>query len=136
MSKNYLALDVGSRRIGVATAAGDVRAAWPLTTILVDGTEEAQLKKIISDSAIDELVVGRPLNQSGQPTEQTAAVEAFVQTVVQPLGLPVHWQEESVTSVLAEQRLQDRGQAYDKALVDAEAAAIILQDFLEAKKHG
>lgn len=136
MNKKYLALDVGARRIGVAIASDDVRAAWPLTTVVVDGTEASVLKKIIDDNAIDEIIIGRPINQSGRPTAQTESVETFVATVVKPLGLPIHWQEESVTSVIAEQRLQDRGQPYDRAAIDAEAAAIILQDFLEAKTHG
>lgn len=133
MSKAYLGLDVGQRRIGVATASGDVRAAWPLTTLIVDGSEKGALEKLLAEQNIDEIVVGRPLNQSGQTTAQTQAVEAFVSKTIEPFGMPVHWQEESVTSVMAEERLKDRGAPYNKAAIDAEAAAIILQDFLESK---
>lgn len=133
MSKTYLGLDVGERRVGVAIGSDDVRAAWPLTTLLVDGSEQASLKKIVTEQNIRDVVVGRPLNQSGQPTAQTQDVEAFVQNTVQPLGLSINWQEESVTSVMAEERLKNRGAPYDKAAIDAEAAAIILQDYLEAK---
>lgn len=132
MSKVYLGLDIGERRIGVATALGDVRAAWPLTTIFVNEHVGQALKNIASEQNASEFVVGRPLNQAGQATKQTEVVEQFVSRILKPLGLPIHWQEESVTSVLAEQRLQDRNQPYYKSAIDAEAAAIILQDFLEA----
>ncbi|HEU5186933.1 MAG TPA: Holliday junction resolvase RuvX [Candidatus Saccharimonadales bacterium] len=133
MSNIYLGLDIGERRIGVATATSEVRAAWPLTTVLVNDDIAQVLKKIVDEQDSNAIIVGRPLNQAGQPTKQTKAVEQFVHRVLKPLGVPIHWQEESVTSILAEERLQERGQPYDKAAIDAEAAAIILQDYLEAQ---
>ena len=134
MNNVFLGLDVGERRIGVARAIGDVRAAWPLITVFVDGSEQQALQKIVHENNVTDIVVGRPLNQAGQPTAQSEAVEAFVEKTVRPLGLPVYWQEESVTSIAAEERLKSRGVPFDRAAIDAEAAAIILQDFLEALK--
>ena len=54
---------------------------------------------------------------------------------LEAFNLPIIFQDESVTSVIAEERLQSRKKAYTKADIDAEAAAIILQDYLEAP-HG
>lgn len=128
-----LCLDVGERRIGLAVGDQSLRMAWPHATLTVDGTEQQALTAIIQDQAITGLVVGRPRNQKGEATPQTAKVEQFVQKALKPLGLPMHWQDESVTSVAAEQRLQAQNKPYTKADIDAEAAAIILQDFLEAQ---
>jgi putative holliday junction resolvase len=50
---------------------------------------------------------------------------------LQDLGLPIFWQEESLTSVLAEDRLKNSKKDYQKHEIDAEAASIILQDYLE-----
>lgn len=125
-----IGLDIGERRIGVAVADGQVRLAVPLTTLTVDGSEVARLRQLIADRGVGTLVVGYPRNQSGQPTAQTAAVEAFVGRLGEGVP-PVVYQDESLTSVLAEQRLVAQKIAYTKADIDAQAATIILQDYLE-----
>lgn len=126
----YLGLDVGERRIGLALADSIGRIAQPNATLLVDGTERDMLEQIIKENDVTNLVVGRPRNQAGELSEQTASVERFVQEVLVPIGLPIHWQDESLTSVIAEERLLVRKKPYQKADIDAEAAAIILQDYL------
>ena len=110
-----------------------VRIAVPLTTVLVDGTELAQIERIIAAEQASTLVVGYPRNQSGEATAQTA----YVETVAEQLrAIMPHlvFQDESLTSVVAEQRLKARGRAYQKADIDAEAAAVILQDYLEQNR--
>lgn len=131
-SNKYIGLDIGGHRIGVAIGDGGLRMAWPHGVLTVDGTEVAELAKLIKDQSVQAVVVGRPRNQRGEATNQTTEVENYVERVVKPLGLPLHWQDESVTSVMAEERLKTAGKPYAKGDVDAEAAAIILQDFLEA----
>lgn len=127
----YLGLDVGGQRIGLATGDSIGRIAQPLTTIRSDDAVADHLGRIIRDNGISELVVGRPRNQSGHETNQTQQVQAFAGQVLRSLGLPVHWQDESVTSVIAEERLKARKKPYSRGDIDAEAASIILQDFLE-----
>jgi putative holliday junction resolvase len=127
----YLSLDVGERRIGLARGDSVGRIAQPLRFLLVDGHEQDFLRRIIAEEGIHELVVGLPRNMAGQPTEQTAYVQNVAKTLLEPLGLPLHWQDESLTSVMAEERLLSRNKPYTKGDVDAEAASIILQDFLE-----
>lgn len=126
----YLGLDVGTRRIGVALGDSIGRIAQPVSVVKVDGSEAAQLKLLLQDNDITDIVVGRPRNQSGDATQQTHLVEEFTHTVLAQFGLPIHWQDESVTSVIAEERLKSYKKPYSKGDIDAEAASIILQDFL------
>lgn len=130
--KKFIGLDVGERRIGVAVGDSSLKMAWPHSTIIVDGQEAQRLSDILESEQITDIVVGRPRNQRGEPTGQTKSVESFAHRVLANNKLPVHWQDESVTSVMAEERLQASGKTYSKEDIDAQAAAIILQDFLEA----
>lgn len=129
-----LALDVGGRRIGVAEGDESLRIAYPLTTIIVDGHELEKLAEIVRSNQPSRIVVGFPRNQSGEVTEQTKIVEAFA-TRVESLGVQITFQDESLTSVVAEERLRTIGKPYTKEMIDAEAATLILQDYLEGK-HG
>lgn len=134
MSKavRVLALDVGERRIGVAQGDMTVRIAVPYDTIERDGGEVAAIAKLVLDDDIDHLVVGYPRNQSGEPTQQTAAVEAFVAHLAD-IDVQIVYQDESLTSVLAEKHLQQQGKPYAPGDIDALAASIILEDYLEVQ---
>ena len=130
--KNLLCLDVGEKRIGVAVADTAVRIAIPFTTIEVGDERETTIKEIaeiIVRERVDETVVGYPRNQQGEDTAQTAYVQEFAANLDE--FTKVVFQYESLTSVIAEQRLNKRGKPYSKGDIDAEAASIILQDYLE-----
>ncbi|HEX4662235.1 MAG TPA: Holliday junction resolvase RuvX [Candidatus Saccharimonadales bacterium] len=131
----FLGLDVGERRIGVAYCDGIVTIAVPLTTLIVDGTERIRLHELLGQKSITDVIIGRPRNQSGQSTAQTASVERMADQLLHGADVARHWQDESLTSVAAEERLQASGQPYQKEDIDMHAATIILQDFLEAN-HG
>lgn len=131
LSEIYLCLDVGEKRIGVARGDNAVRIAVPLETIEVNGSELQRIARLSNLERADVLVVGYPRNQSGESTAQTAYVEAFVKRLHTESDLPVIYQDESLTSVLAEQRLQAHHRPYSKGDIDMHAAAIILQDYLE-----
>ena len=129
----FLGLDVGTKRIGVATADSLTRVARPLNTIQADQNMARAVHAYIKDLGVTDIVVGLPRNQAGDTTAQTAAVQKFVKDAIAGTGVfEVHWQDESLTSVIAEERLIARKKPYSKLDVDAEAAAIILQDYLEA----
>lgn len=131
-SQKILAFDVGEKRIGVAIAHIPPRVSAPLTTLLRNATFEQNLKQLIADHLPDMFVVGRPRNQSGDVTQQTATVEAWVESDLSGWDVPVYWQDESLTSVSAEAHLKATKKNYTKSDIDAYAAAIILTDFLEA----
>ena len=131
MSKhNLICLDVGEKRIGVATADSGVRIAVAYTTLEVYGTEIAAIAQLVIDQSVDVIVIGYPRNQQGEATAQTAYVENFAQ-LLKDLGPTVVFQDESLTSVIAEQRLIAQKKPYSKGDIDAQAASIILQDYLE-----
>ena len=111
-TKQFLALDVGEKRIGVAVGDSGVRVAVPLTTIEVDGRELEQIARLVIDEKADVVVVGYPRNQSGEPTAQTAYVENFTAQLAD-IAPELVYQDESLTSVLAEQQLQ----AYKKPYI-------------------
>lgn len=134
--RNFLALDVGQKRIGVALADSSVKIAVPYGYLeqadRPDGREQVlrQVVELVVQHEIDTIVVGYPRNQSGEPTQQTTAVEQFVnQLTVLSHNAKIVYQDESLTSVQAEARL---GRVIHKGDIDAEAASIILQDYMEA----
>lgn len=131
MSKSYVALDVGEKRIGVALARGDVKIAVAYDTIEVDGSEIQAIAEIIVREKADVLVVGYPRNQAGEPTKQTEFVERFTEQL-RDIAPKIVFQDESLTSVKAEEILARRKQPHTKGDVDALAASLILQDYLEA----
>lgn len=129
VSKQLLSLDVGERRIGVAVADTAIRIPVALETIEVDGSELTTIAKIVTLDNIDTIVVGYPRNQSGEPTAQTTYVLQFAQQLKDMA--PVVFQDESLTSVIAEQQLKADKRPYTKGDIDARAATLILQDYLE-----
>lgn len=129
-NKIFLALDVGEKRIGAAIGDNEVRIAIPFDTIETDGYELERIARIVVDEKVDTVVVGYPRNQSGEPTAQTQYVEEFAKQL-DDIAPRLAFQDESLTSVLAEQQLKSYGRPYTKGDIDARAAAIILQDYLE-----
>lgn len=126
---NFLALDVGTKRIGVASASTSLRIAVPVMTVEVDGNEIDAIKKFIQRDSIDTVIIGYPRNQAGEATAQTEYAETFAEKLKDTVH--IEFQDESLTSVMAEERLKASGKAYGKGDIDAQAAAIILQDYLE-----
>ncbi|HEU4830774.1 MAG TPA: Holliday junction resolvase RuvX [Candidatus Saccharimonadales bacterium] len=130
-STAFVCLDVGEKRIGVAVGDDAVRIAVPFDTIEVDGHEIEAIAEIIVKESADILVIGYPRNQSGEPTAQTQYVTDFSEKLAD-IAPQIVFQDESLTSVMAEERLKSYNRPYSKGDVDAQAAAIILQDYIEA----
>ena len=134
-----LALDIGVKRIGIAFADTKVRIAIPRGMIPVDGEELAAIAKNYRLEKAELIVAGLPRNNQGEETQQTKYVRDFIQKLQayfaeqEKTRLFVRFQDESLTSVVAETRFGNNISRTDRAAgkVDAEAAAIILQDFIE-----
>lgn len=131
-SKQLLGLDIGAARIGVAMADTAVRIAVPQEYIEVNGGEVAAIAELVIAGEIGTIVIGYPRNQSGEATEQTAITESFAKRL-EDIDATIVFQDESLTSVIAEQRLASRRKTYEKGEIDSEAAAIILQDYMEQR---
>ncbi len=125
-----MALDIGTVRTGVALADSAVRIAVPQETIATDEASFAHaVQQLLKQHAIDVLVVGYPRNQNGEPTKQTEYVEHMVK-LCDTSRVRLVYQDESLSSVTAKQRLGAKADR-KSGTIDAEAAAIILQDYLE-----
>lgn len=131
--RTVIGLDIGEKRIGVASGDRIIKIASPMTTIEVDGDELESIKKIIIDESVDTVVVGYPRSQSGDTSDQTRYVEEFIEKLKTVCtNIAFVFQDESLTSILAEEQLKKHNRPYSKGDIDALAAAIILNDYLEA----
>lgn len=125
--RRYLGIDYGTKRIGLATADDGVRIANPLTTV-PPSQLHATMEK---EGPFDVIVVGLPRSLDGADTPQTLAVRRFIDDQLGKITAEVVFQDEFATSSVAESRLQESGRRYQPEDIDAEAAAIILQDYLD-----
>jgi len=136
-----LGLDVGRRRVGLAISDASGTLARPLKTLQVT---DADLIEVVSsevlrlageDDGVAMVVVGLPRRLDGSPNEQTVAVEAFVEALRVRLSIPVACEDERLSSREAESRLavRERDWRKRKANLDAAAAAVILQDFIDRR---
>ena len=127
-----IGLDVGTRRIGVAKADTSVRIAIPNGFVLVNGQEIPEILRIARLNDTNFFVVGLPRSNDGNETAQSAYARKFADTLAASMpGARIYFQDESLTSVVAEERLKKRKKNFEKGEIDAEAASIILQDFIE-----
>jgi len=141
----FLGVDLGRRRIGLALSDAGAVLATPWRTIDAAATAAASARRLADEwaAAADEdvlrelvgVVVGLPRRLSGEETEQTADAREFARVLAERTGLAVHLQDERLTSHEAEARLavRDRDWRSRKARLDAAAAAIILQDYLDTR---
>lgn len=125
-----MSLDVGSVRIGLALASTDAYLAQPYMTILNDITLPELLTRIIEEQNVKLLVVGMPRNLNGEKTNQSSYVEKWVDDYLKNLSIEIVYQDETLTSVKAEEILEYRKNKYKKSEIDSQAAALILDDFL------
>ena len=128
-----IGLDVGEKRIGVAKADSSTRIAVPVGFINVNGLEWQEIAEVAKLNNTNLFVLGMPRSNEGNETKQSLYVRNFARVLAGKIpGARVRFQDESFTSVEAEERLKTRKKKYEKGDIDAEAAAIILQDFLES----
>lgn len=143
-----LGIDLGERRIGLAIADDDGSSARPHSTLKRargPDRDAAALRALIEANEIEELVIGLPLEASGIEGPQALITRAWAGAMAERIGVPITFRDERLTSHVAEDRLgpMKRGRsggppsrtqrdAY-RARVDREAAAIILQDELDAR---
>jgi putative pre-16S rRNA nuclease len=138
-SSRVLALDVGRRRIGLAISDVSRTLARPLATLKIGGGEAVALvareieRLSLEEDGLSEIVVGMPVHLDGSPGEQTAYVGAFVAELRTRTSIPIALEDERLTSREAESRLALREPDWRKrkGRLDAAAAAVILQDYLD-----
>ena len=151
MSGRILGIDLGEKRIGLALADDGGLSARPLATIPRGPDMAADARAVartVGEQGVAALVVGLPLEAGGREGTMAIAARAWGTALAAVLGLPVSFRDERLSSHVAEARLgpMPRGRsggppsrtqrARYRERVDREAAAIILQDELEARRSG
>ena len=131
----YLAIDYGLKRIGLAICDPSETIVSPLAVI--EGQKEL-IKKIIDiieNEKVEEIVFGLPLNMDDSAGPQAKITLEFAKRLEQALSIPVHFQDERLSTFGAEQKLisAEFTRKKKKKRLDAVAAAQILEDFLEEK---
>lgn len=133
-----LCIDYGRKRTGLAVTDPLQIIAGGLVTV---ATQELfnWLKAYVSREDVERIVIGKPMQTNGQPSENLARVEQFVSRWRKAMPtIPIDYYDERFTSVLAHQAMLDAGlkkkTRQNKALVDEISATIILKDYLESRR--
>ena len=136
-----LGLDFGSKTVGVAVGDGLLLTAQGVETI--ERKDENKLRKtcarieeLIAEYEITEIVLGLPKNMNNTEGERVEKTKAFGEMLERRTGLPVHYWDERLTTVAAEQILMESGVRREnrKAVIDKVAAGLILQGYLDCLK--
>ncbi len=132
-----LGLDVGARRIGLAVSDPLGLTAQGLPTLHRRNRryDQSELRKVVREYEVSEIVVGNPLRMSGQTGAQAEKMAAFAEQISQELSLPVHLWDERLSTAEAHRLLDetDIRDARRREVIDKMAAVLILQSFLDAR---
>jgi putative Holliday junction resolvase len=138
-----LGIDYGARRIGLALSDATATLASPWRLMQRPPSEAETLRVMIkeiesltkADDGLEAVVVGWPRRLDGSPNDQTKIVETFARALEAKIAVPVVLQDERLSSREAESRLAVRESDWRKrkARLDAAAAAVILQDYLDER---
>ena len=130
-----MALDVGSRTIGIACSDALLLTAQGIETIRRTSLEKDfnRLRELISEYEVHELVVGMPKNMNGTKGERAEKTEEFVEKMKAVIDLPVTFWDERLSTVMAERQLiaADVSRKKRKGVIDKMAAVVILQGYLD-----
>jgi putative Holliday junction resolvase len=141
----FLGVDYGTKRIGLAISDDGGRLAFPKEILLNDENIFKNIGEILKKEKIGEIVVGESVDFSGKLNALSVRIELFISDLIEKFNIPVHKQKEFLTSVEARKggatketltqkqshsRLKDKKRGH----IDASAAALILQRYLD-KKH-
>jgi putative holliday junction resolvase len=140
-----MGIDVGTRRIGLAVSDVTRTLARPLMTIEIDNADDGvrrvadeATRLAAEEDSLATIVVGLPVRLDGSANDQTARVSAFIDALKQQTPIAVVTADERLSSVEAESRIAVRTRNWRerKKKLDAAAAAVILQDYLDGLSRG
>ena len=134
-----MGLDYGSKTVGVAFSDALYLTAQPAETITRDSENKlrrtcARLEQLAKERGAGRIVLGRPLNMDGTAGERVEKCEAFKVMLERRTGLPVDWQDERLTTVAADEILEETGVRKQdrKKVIDQVAACLILKEYMDA----
>jgi len=132
-----LGVDAGDRRVGLAVCDDLQLLATPLLVLNRRSRAEdfKRLVRIAAEQRIVGLVIGHPLNADGSEGLQARRIARYARRLAAALDLPMLLHDEHGSSQTAAERLAQAGKRNSRKPLDAEAAAVILQDYLDAQPH-
>lgn len=135
--ERVMGLDIGGKRTGVAVSDELGMIASPVTFVLRGAGDRADFRKIIERFGISRMVAGLPSNMSGEEGHQARAAREYADELAADLELPLDYWDERLTSMIAERRMVEAGirRNQRKERIDAIAAAIMLQGYLDAQAN-
>lgn len=125
----FLGIDYGVKRVGIATGDSEGGMAFPHAVLPNDKKLTSVIKELCDKEHITEIVLGESLDYKMKPNVIMEKIAPFKKELEDATGLPVHFEREFMTSAAAE-HLQGKGE-----MIDASAAAIILQSYLDKIKN-
>ena len=133
---NYLAVDLGDKRTGLAVGDEIVRIVRPIAVLEAPiGNQLIQeIHSVVKEHGVDCIVMGLPLNMDGSESQRSKLTQSFAENLQECVKIPIMFQDERLTSVAAEEHLNQSGKTHKqkKKVRDALAAAEILKDFLHS----
>ena len=132
-----LAIDYGERRIGLALSDPMRIIASGLTTLDVHGDNEAaqRIKALVAEHDVQQIVLGNPLEKSGNEGNKTQKVRAFAEKLKKEISIPITFWDERMSSVTAQKLLvetESKKKRRTKEKIDELAAVVILRHYLDA----
>lgn len=135
---SVLGLDIGRKRVGVAGCDGLGLGATGITTVIRKSFRDdvTAFAELVHDRQATALVVGLPYTMDGEEGKQAASVRRYADRLSRSLDLPLHYIDERLSSIEAEEAIQQAGRSPSrhKPEIDRRAAAILLQRWLDRRR--
>ena len=136
--QRILAIDFGEKRIGFAITDPLNMFGYPLVTVSNDNKFWNELSRVISEYKVVKIILGYPLKESGSESTSSKAVLKFKQELEKRITLPIELVDERYSSSIARDRIiqsvSSKKKRRDKSLLDKNAAAVMLEDYLNSTK--
>jgi putative holliday junction resolvase len=135
--ERIMGLDVGGKRTGVAVSDDLGVIATPVGYVLRGDRDRDEFRALVARFGITKIVAGLPSNMSGTEGLQAERARDYADALAGDLDLPLDYWDERLTSTIAERRMVEAGVRRDrrKERIDAIAAAIMLQDYLDSEAN-
>jgi putative Holliday junction resolvase len=139
-NSRILGIDYGTRRIGLSLSDPLRIIAQPLTTLPNDAHTLDRICDVINKENVEVIVIGMPLNLKGEKAQKAQEVERFIDLLVERTAVEIIRWDERFTTTMAHRTMLDMGtkrgeRRSDKGRIDAMAAAILLQSYLDSRKR-
>ena len=136
--KRILAIDYGTKRVGLALTDPLLTFAYPFKTLLNDKNMWKQFNSIMEEKGIDKIILGYPVREDGKESILIPEINKFKEKLKKLFKIDIILWDEVYTSRIAEKRINDtrkkKKDRRDKGLIDRNAAAIMLQEYLDSKQ--